>query len=56
LDVSDQVRGVGYSKSEVETDVADLELEMDVAALELETAVTLLDLEMETDMYQEISK
>jgi hypothetical protein len=56
LVVSDQVRGVGYSKSEVETDVADLELETDVTALELEIDATLLDLEMETDVYQEISK
>jgi hypothetical protein len=65
LATSNQVQGVGYSKSEVEidvtdlkleTDVATLELEMDVAALKLETGVVVLDLEMETDVYQEISK
>jgi hypothetical protein len=65
LDMSNQVQGAGYSESEVETDVDDLELEtdadaleleMDVAALELESDATVLDLEIETDMSQEISK
>jgi hypothetical protein len=45
--VSDQVQAVGYSKSEVEMDVAALELEIDTVALELE---------METDVTQEIPK
>jgi hypothetical protein len=65
LAVSDQVQGAGYSKSEVETDMADLKLETDVAALKLEidaaalkleTYVTVLDLETEIDMAKEISK
>jgi hypothetical protein len=49
-----QVQGMGYSESEVETDVAALqletsetalELETDMAALELETSMTALELE-----------
>jgi hypothetical protein len=65
LAASDQVQGVGYFESEVETDVADLKLKTDVAALELETDTTtlkletyivVLDLEMETDVAQEILK
>jgi hypothetical protein len=60
LATSDQVQGAGYSKSEVETNVDDIELETDVAALKLETAATtveleknttVLDLETETDVY-----
>jgi hypothetical protein len=59
LATSDQVQGVGYSESEVETDAAALELETDVTALKLETDTTALeletgtpalDLEMETDV------
>jgi hypothetical protein len=53
---SDQVQGVGYSKSEVETDTAALELETDTAALKLETDTTALEWETETDVSQEISK
>jgi hypothetical protein len=45
LAAADQVQGEGYSKSKVETDVADLELETNVAALELETDATVLNLE-----------
>jgi hypothetical protein len=65
LAVTDQVQGAGYSKSEVETDIADLQLETDVATLELETDTTtlkletdtvVLDLEMKTDVPQEILK
>jgi hypothetical protein len=56
---------MGYSESEVETDVAALqletsaaalELEMDAAALELEPNAAALDLEMEINMPQELSK
>jgi hypothetical protein len=56
---------MGYSESEVETDVAALqletsaaalELEMDAAALELEPNAAALDLEMETNVPQELSK
>jgi hypothetical protein len=65
LPVSDQVQGVGYTKSEVETDAAaleletfttTLELEMNTAALELEIDAAALDLEIETDVPQEVSK
>jgi hypothetical protein len=56
LPVSDQVHGLGYSESEVETNAAALELEMNVATLELETDTTALDLEMETDMLQGLLK
>jgi hypothetical protein len=60
---SDQVKGAGYSESEVETDTAalqlvtsavDLELETDATALELETDTA--GLELETDVPQETSK
>jgi hypothetical protein len=63
LAVTDQVQGARYSKSEVESDIADLQLETVVATLELETDTTtlkletdtvVLDLEMETDVSQEI--
>jgi hypothetical protein len=63
LPASDQVQGVGYSESEVETDAAalqletpvtDLKLEMDATALELEIDTT--DLELEIDVPQETSK
>jgi hypothetical protein len=47
---------VGYSESEVETDMAALELETDTTALKLETDTTALEWEMETDVSQEISK
>jgi hypothetical protein len=53
LAVSDQVQGVEYSESKVETDTTDLELETNI---ELETDATVLDLETETDVYQEILK
>jgi hypothetical protein len=65
LPMSSQVHGVGYSKSEVETDMAALELESSIAALELQmnaTALKLeadaaaLDLETETNVPQEILK
>jgi hypothetical protein len=65
LVVADQVQGVRYSESEVETDttdpkletdVASHEMEMDAAAPELETDAAVLDLEMETDVSQELSK
>jgi hypothetical protein len=65
LATSDQVQGVRYSKSEVETDMSTLELETDAATLKLETDAGdlkletdayALDLEMETDVSQEISK
>jgi hypothetical protein len=48
-----QVQGVGYSESKVETDATDLELETNI---ELETDATVLDLETETDVYHEILK
>jgi hypothetical protein len=35
--VSDQVQGMGYFESEVETDTATLEFETDMVALKLET-------------------
>jgi hypothetical protein len=44
--VSDEVQGMVYSESKVETNAVALELEMDTAALELE---------MEMDVSQEIS-
>jgi hypothetical protein len=47
---------VGYSESEVETEVTALKLETDVTALELEAHTTALELEMETDVSQEKSK
>jgi hypothetical protein len=47
LPVSDQVQGVGYSESEVETNMTALQLETFVATLELETDT--VDLELETD-------
>jgi hypothetical protein len=66
LPASDQLQGMGYSESEVETDTSALqletsmtalELETDAAALELETSVTALELqtsvttpELETDV------
>jgi hypothetical protein len=65
LATSDQVQGMGYSESEVETDMAHLELETNAAALELETDavalkleidIVVLDLETETDVAHEISK
>jgi hypothetical protein len=55
---SDQVQGVGYFKSKVQTDVAALELETGVAAIKLETDVAALKLEtdatalkLETDTF-----
>jgi hypothetical protein len=60
LAISDQVQGVGYSESEVETDATDLkleidaaalELEMDIAGLELERDIIVLDFETEIDVY-----
>jgi hypothetical protein len=54
--VVDQVEGVGYSESEVETNMAALKLEMDMVTLEFETDASVLDLETETDVSQEISK
>jgi hypothetical protein len=48
-DVSDQVQGAGYSKSEVETSMTPLKLETSTAALELETSAA--SLELETDTY-----
>jgi hypothetical protein len=57
LTMSDQVQGVGYSKSEVKTnDARALELQMDATPLELKTSATPLELEMETDVSQEILK
>jgi hypothetical protein len=65
LPTSYQVQGVGYTKSEVETDAAaleletfttTLELEMNTAALELEIDAAALDLKIETDVPQEVSK
>jgi hypothetical protein len=63
LPTSNQVQGAGYSKSEVETDVAALQLETSVADLKLETDATVLELEadtaglkLETDVPQETSK
>jgi hypothetical protein len=65
LAMADQVQGVRYSESEVETDATDLELEtdvashemeMDAATPELETDAAVLDLEMETHVSQELSK
>jgi hypothetical protein len=64
LTAFDQVQGVGYFDSEVETDVTTLEsetvaalkLEKDAVPLELETDVVPLQLETEMDMSQEISK
>jgi hypothetical protein len=59
LATSDQVQGVGYSESEVETnmtaleletDMATLELEMDATSLKLETDAAALNLETETDV------
>jgi hypothetical protein len=64
LVVADQMQGVGYSESEVETDAVDLKLQTNVAALELETDAgtldletdaTILDLETAIDVSQEIS-
>jgi hypothetical protein len=43
-----QVQGTGYSKSEVETDVATLQLETSVAAIELEMDAVALELEPNT--------
>jgi hypothetical protein len=63
LTTTDQMHGVGYSESEMETDATDLELETDTIALKLETDVIALELEtdataleLETDASQEISK
>jgi hypothetical protein len=42
LATSDQVQGVGYSESEVETDATNLELETDAATLKLETYAMLV--------------
>jgi hypothetical protein len=47
LPASDQVQGLGYSESEVETDTATLQLETSAVTLELETDAA--DLELETD-------
>jgi hypothetical protein len=46
LPAADQVYGAGYSKCEVETDMATLQVETSAAALELEMDAT--DLELET--------
>jgi hypothetical protein len=63
--VSNQVQGVGYFKSkvetsmtvlELETSVAALQLEMDAAPIELETGMDPLELEMKMKVSQEISK
>jgi hypothetical protein len=43
LAASDQVQGAGYSKSEVETNLAALQLENSVTDLELEIDVTTLE-------------
>jgi hypothetical protein len=45
LPAADQVWGEGYSKYEVETNVAALQVETSAAALELETDVAILELE-----------
>jgi hypothetical protein len=45
LHAYDQVQGTGYSKSEVETDMAVLQLETSATALKLETSVAALELE-----------
>jgi hypothetical protein len=47
LPASDQVQGVGYSESKVETDMTALQLETSVADLELETDTTALELEID---------
>jgi hypothetical protein len=39
---SDQVQGVGYSESEVETDASALKLETDATDVELETSMSSL--------------
>jgi hypothetical protein len=44
---SDQVQRSGYSKSEVEIDVAALQFETSTVALELETDAATLELEMD---------
>jgi hypothetical protein len=63
--MSDQVQGVGYSESVVETNTFALELETDVIALELETDASTLELkadtialklEIEIDVSQEITE
>jgi hypothetical protein len=63
LPAYDQLQGAGYSKSEVENDMAALQLETLVADLELEMDTTTLELEADTagleleiDMPQETSK
>jgi hypothetical protein len=48
LPAADQVQGIGYFESEVETDMAVLQLETSAAALELETDVAALELEPNT--------
>jgi hypothetical protein len=45
LIASNQVQGLGYSESEVETDVATLQLETYAASLELDTDAAALELE-----------
>jgi hypothetical protein len=45
LHASNQVQGLGYSESEVETDAAALQLETSTTALELETDAVALELE-----------
>jgi hypothetical protein len=47
---------VGYSESEVETNMTTLQFETSVATVELETDATALDLEMEIDVPQRLSK
>jgi hypothetical protein len=44
LPLSDQVHGLGYTKSEVETDKAAIQLETSTVTLELETDATALEL------------
>jgi hypothetical protein len=63
LPASDQVQGVGYSGSEVETYTASLQLETSAAGLKLEMDTTALELdtdttglELEIDVPQETSK
>jgi hypothetical protein len=63
LTTADQMHGMGYSESEMETDTTDLELETDATAFELETDTIALELEtdattleLETDASQEILK
>jgi hypothetical protein len=63
LVASDQVQGVGYYESEVETDVAALQLETSAACLKLEKDATALELEadaagleLERDVPRETSK